>query len=140
MPAKVRFTEIKQVVPAKPGIYEIYTVTGTPLKVGIGGNLRKRLLQHHASRQSCLRLKPDGNWSNPKDVVSKGSILAKHLYYDSRFSKKHNLTTEAGRRMFLEENCFITFKVTPTRELARELEKLREQQCFFRYCSQVQAR
>ncbi len=140
MPTTVRFSQVKQVVPAGPGIYEIYTNTGTPLKVGIGHNLQKRLLQYRASRQSCLRLKLGGDRSNPEDVMSKGSILAKHLYYDPSLSIEHDLTTEAGRRSFLEESCLIAFEETKTREKARELEKLREHEKVFRYCKRVEVR
>ena len=137
MVTTIRFDQVGRDVPAKPGIYEIHTDTGTALKVGIGINLRKRLLQHRASRQSCLRLKSGGKRSNPDDVVSKGSILAKHLYYDRSIAGDYDLKSEVERRKFLVENCYITFEVTETKACARELERLREQQRSFRYQNRV---
>lgn len=137
MSTKVRFTRISQDIPPSPGIYEILTDDGTSLKVGIGANLRQRLLQHRASLQSCLRLKPGGHWSNPGDVISKRSILAKHLYYDRSLTRRYDLTSEADRRRFLEERCYVEFELTETKEKARELEKIREQQGRFRYSQKV---
>jgi hypothetical protein len=133
MEKKIRFSEIEVEVPAKPGIYEIHTDTGIPLKVGIGGNLRVRLLQHRASRDSCLRLKPGGMRCNPDDVVSKGSILAKHLYYDQSITADYNLQVQADRRRYLINNCFIVFSLTETKEAARALEKVLENSGSFRY-------
>jgi len=137
MSTKVRFKRISQEIPAGSGIYEILTDDGTSLKVGIGANLRQRLLQHRASLQSCLRLKAGGDWSNPGDVVSKRSILAKHLYYDRWLTSQYDLTSEADRRRFLEERCYIKFELTETREKARELERIREQHGRFRYSQKV---
>lgn len=137
MEKKIRFSEIEVEVPARPGIYEIHTDTGIPLKVGIGGDLRKRLLQHRASRDSCLRLRPGGIRCNPNDVVSKGSILAKHLYYDRSITADYNLQMQADRRRYLIENCFIVFKLTETKEAARALEKVRENSGLFRYVHRV---
>src|SRR5688572_6584182 len=76
---RVSFDEIKAKVPTGPGIYKIYTLKDEPLKVGIAGNLQKRLRQHRDSRQKYLQLKPRGTWANRSDVVSKRSILAKHF-------------------------------------------------------------
>lgn len=45
----IRFSEIERYVPALPGLYEIYKDDGAALKVGIGVNLRKRLIQHRKS-------------------------------------------------------------------------------------------
>ncbi len=138
---KIRFNEIEDVVPLdKPGIYEIHTIAGVPLKVGISGNLRKRLLQHRASRQSGLRLKPSGNFSNPSDVASKASVLAKHLYYDRSITSKYDLTTEAGRRSFLQECCYIIFDVTEDRIEAKDIERQREENDSFRYVGECHVR
>ncbi len=117
----IRFSEIEKNVPALPGIYEIYTNDGEALKVGIGVNLRKRLIQHRRSRQSRLVLKPGGSWENPADVRSTQSILAKHLYF-AGCADGYDLSTEAGRQAFLEERCFIRFRVTSSRKEARSLE------------------
>jgi len=56
---KIRFSEIETTVPpgAAPGLYEIVTDEGKLLKVGISGNLRRRLVQHRQSKQSRLKLK-----------------------------------------------------------------------------------
>jgi hypothetical protein len=134
---KTRFSEIERDVPAQAGIYEIHTFTGIPLKVGIGGDLRKRLLQHRASKQSALRLKAGGQRCNPSDVRSKESILAKHLYYDTSLVADYDLRSEAGRRMFLKEKCYFIFELTANRAEARELEKLREDRSQFRYVGNV---
>lgn len=140
MEKKIRFCEIEVEVPAEPGIYKIYTDTGIPLKVGIGGNLRKRLLQHRASRDSCLRVKPGGMRCNPDDVVSKGSVLAKHLYYDRSITTDYDLKVQAGRRSYLIENCYIIFNLTVNKEAARALEKHQEKSGSFRYVDRVTMR
>lgn len=105
---RITFDEI-EVLERRPGIYEIYTNLDIPLKVGIGKDLKKRLLQHRASRQSALKLRPGGSFDNPNDVMSKGSILAKHLYYDRSIAPDFNLTDEARRREFLISQCYIVF-------------------------------
>ena len=71
---EMKFDEIEARVGKEPGIYEIYTNDGISLKVGIGVNIRNRLKQHRASRQSGLKLKLGGNFQNPSDVMSKSSI------------------------------------------------------------------
>lgn len=68
---RIRFSEIETAVPSAPGLYEIVTDEGGLLKVGISGNLRRRFSQHRQSRQSRLKLKEGGDWSNPSDVMSK---------------------------------------------------------------------
>ncbi|MFC6340098.1 hypothetical protein [Pseudomonas karstica] len=123
---RIRFSEIEATVPAAPGLYEIVTDEGGMLKVGISGNLRKRLVQHRQSRQSRLKLKEGGQWSNPSDVMSKQSILAKHLFFRSPVTG-FDLKTEAGRQVFLEQRCHVLVTVTLTREEAREMERLKEQ-------------
>jgi hypothetical protein len=134
--SQIRFSEIEQFVPSQPGLYEIYKSDGEALKVGIAVNLRKRLIQHRRSRQSRLLLKSCGCWSNPADVRSRQSILAKHLYF-ARTIDGYSLETEAGRQAFLEECCYITFIVTTTREEARALERLKEASGAFRFAGWV---
>jgi hypothetical protein len=139
---KIQFYEIKEKVPQNAGIYEIWTKSGICLKVGIGVNLRKRLLQHCASRQTGLRLKPNFNEKdriNPNNVLSKNSILAKHLYYDEQLATEYNLdlTKEINRRKFLLENCYIICEKTESKEKARELELNREKSKIIRYVDQV---
>lgn len=121
----IRFSEIEPCVPALPGIYEIYKIDGQSLKVGIGINLRKRLIQHRKSRQSRLILKTGGSWNDPADVRSAQSILAKHLYF-AGYVDGYDLRSEAGRQAFLEERCYIRFRVTSSREEARSLERVLE--------------
>jgi len=135
---KIRFSDIEKVVSAKPGIYKISTDTGILLKVGIGGNLLRRLRQHRASRDSGLKLKPNGKWSDPDDVQSKASILAKHLYFDRTIAPDLDLTQEINRGKFLLERCNITFEFTSDRLAARELEKDCEHGC--RYVGRVRQR
>ena len=137
---KVCFGEIEGKVPANAGIYEIHTLTGIPLKVGISGNLRKRLLQHRASRQSGLKLRKGGQRSEPKDVESKASILAKHLYYDTTLVAGFDLTSETERRRFLREHCCFTFEQTTNKAEARKLEEVRERELPFRYIGHVKRR
>jgi hypothetical protein len=136
-----RFSEIEQHVPASgPGLYEIHTTTGIPLKVGISKNLRERLIQHRASRQSGLNLKPGGTWDSPRDVESKKSVLAQHLYYDAQISPSFDLTCESGRRDFLEKCCVIVIELTDSPAAAKTLEKGRELSGLFRYVGPVMKR
>jgi len=137
MMKKIKFSEIKTKVPAEPGIYEIYTKDKTRLKVGIGINLRHRLLQHASSKQRCLKLKPGGNIEDPKDIRSKQSILAKHLYYDKSIAKDFDLTTEQGRQQFLCERCFIIFETMKSKDDAHKKEQLYESERKYRYYGPV---
>ena len=123
---KIRFSEVETAVPSAPGLYEIVTDEGKLLKVGISGNLRRRLIQHRQSKQNRLKLKDGGDWSNPSDVLSKQSILAKHLFFQTPVTG-YDLKTEAGRQCFLEQRCHLLITVTLTRHEAREMEKLKEQ-------------
>lgn len=134
---KIKFDEIKAEVLEKSGIYEIYTNSGVPLKVGIGNDMRRRLLQHRASRQSALKLKPGGNRTNPNDVESKQSILAKHLYYDESLTHEFDLKSEVGRQAFLSSNCYILFEYIDSRDKAKQLEALKERQVLWRYIGKV---
>jgi hypothetical protein len=123
-----------------PGIYQIWTKSGKALKVGIAANLRKRLRKHLASRDSGLKLIAGGNAYNPNDWVSKASILAKHLYFDRNLITECDLTTEKGRRRFLEDECKITYLSTRSREEARQMEDVLEKTGRFRYLGQVKVR
>jgi hypothetical protein len=139
--SRIRFDEIEAKVPGLvPGIYEIHTVDGLPLKVGISGNLRKRLLQHRASLQRGLQFNIAEEIAGPEDITSKRSILAKHLYCDSSLTSEFDLKTEAGRSAFLVKKCYITFSITETREEARRLERQRELEGRFRYTGKVISR
>jgi hypothetical protein len=129
---RIRFSEIETAVPSTPGLYEIVTDEGELLKVGISGNLRRRLVQHRQSKQSRLKLKSGGSWSNPNDVMSKQSILAKHLFFYSQ-GLGYDLKSEAGRQAFLEQRCHVLVKVTSTREEARKLEKQMERSGAYRF-------
>jgi hypothetical protein len=135
---KIRFSEIEIAVPPTSGLYEIVTDEGKLLKVGISGNLRKRLVQHRQSKQSRLKLKEGGDWSNPNDVMSKQSILAKHLFFHSP-TPGYDLKTESGRQSFLEQRCHVLVIVTSTREEAREMEKLKEQSGAYQFVGVTQA-
>jgi len=138
VPQTFRFSEIEaRIGPGQPGLYEIRTLSGEKLKVGITNDLRDRLADHRASRQSGLKLRPGGDWSRPDEVDSKKSILAKHLYYDEAIAPDYDLKTETGRRAFLSEACVILVEPNSSREKARELEKQREGQGGFRYVGDV---
>jgi len=138
MKRRVEFEEIASEVPESSGIYEIHTNDGTPLKVGIARNLRRRLASHFVSRQSGLKARVRGtsSWSCPSEVVSKASILAKHLYFDRAISHAWCLRTENGRRSFLSSSCYIDFEPLPF-ELAKEQERIRERSGVFRYVGKV---
>lgn len=137
---KITFGEIDTIVPRAPGLYEIYMRPGLALKVGIGIDIRERLLQHRASRDSGLKLKDGGNRANPDDVESKKSILAKHLYYDRSITKEYDLTTQEGRNQFLVRECFILFEAMASRAAAEVLERELERTKEYRYCGRVQCR
>jgi hypothetical protein len=141
MKTSFRLSNIEQHVPVGgSGLYEIHTTTGIPLKVGISTNLRERLIQHRASRQSGLKLKAGGTWDNPADVKSKNSVLAHHLYYDAQIAPSFELTSESGRRDFLETCCVIVIELTDSLDAARTLEKSRELSGVFRYVGPVMIR
>ncbi len=133
----IKFDDIETKALANPGIYEIYTNSGIPLKVGSAKNIKKRLLQHMTSRQSALKLKPGGSWNNPNDVKSKQSILAKHMYYDKSITDNFNLKLESGRRAFLTTECYIMLKYTNSKAAAEQLEIIRERKRKWRYFGKV---
>jgi hypothetical protein len=135
---RIRFAEIENKVPTgRSGIYEIFMDGGIPLKVGIAANVRERLLQHRASNDSGLKLKPGGSRGNPRDLESKKSILAKHLFYDESLTQEFDLKTEKGRRAFLDARCYIVFRITDTKDDARQIERTRERDGSYRYVGLV---
>ena len=135
---RICFTEIATKIQDEPGIYVIWMQSGIPLKVGIARNLRRRLKTHAVSRDSGLK-GLEANPMHPRDLTSKASILAKHLYFDRALTvaSTYDLRTENGRKKFLAEKCYITFQVTKTRDEARELEKQLEKTGAFRYAHAV---
>lgn len=135
---RISFTEIAEKVREEPGIYEIWTESGNRLKVGISKNLRKRLKQHAASRDSGLK-GLDSNPTEPAHITSKASILAKHLYFDRALdeARGYNLRSGKERKNFLAEKCYIKFLVTKTRDEARRLEIEMEKSGEFRYTREV---
>ncbi len=136
---KVRFADIDVRVPKAPGVYEVHTDAGVPLKIGIAVNLLTRLKSHRASRESGLRWREGSDRTNPDDVVSKSSILAKLLYFDTALTATFDLKTELSRRRFLAERCYLL--VTPmTLEEALRVENEGERSDRFRYVGRVRAR
>jgi hypothetical protein len=101
----ISFNDLESSVPEKPGIYEIHTRDGIALKVGMAGNLRKRFIQHRSSLQRALQLTAAGGHLNPAGMISKRSILAKHLFFDASLTGDFDLTSEEGRVAFLRERC-----------------------------------
>ena len=135
---EMRFQDIEEFLkPKQPGIYEIRMLTGTPLKVGISRDLRKRLIHHRDSLQRHLKLRSDGTCEKPADVVSKRSILTKHLYFDYEIAPDYDLRNEDDRQRFLRECCKIFVQTTHTRAEARLLEIGRELNGGFRYTGRV---
>lgn len=126
------FSQVDQLL-NKSGVYQIFTDDGIPLKVGIAAKLRARLRQHAKSSQKYLKFKHEGTDIQPSDVRSTRSILAKHLYFDSSIAPAYDLTTEEGRRKFLQAECYLMITYTDSKETARELEKLLEAKKIFRY-------
>ncbi len=135
---RISFAEIATKVSEELGIYEIWTISEIPLKVGISNNLRKRLKQHAASRDSGLK-GLGCNPTQPAHLISKASILAKHLYFDSALTVTgdYDLSTEIGRKTYLSEKCYIKFCVMKKRDDARALEKQLEKSDKFRYARKV---
>ena len=145
MARQIRFSEIRAKIPERLGIYAIHTKSGRALKVGIGKNLQARLLRHRASLDSALTSKGRHNRANPDNVVSKGSILAKHLYYDESVTRCYDLKTQSGRRNYLEERCRIRFWAprNPGSDLMKKLrglERRLEEVGHFRYVGKVRKR
>src|SRR5262245_6793387 len=118
----------------KPGLYEVLRGR-IRLKVGISGDLGKRLTQHAKSLQRKLKSVHPEPWVDPSHVRSNGSILAKHLYFDKTIAfRDYDLRTEAGRRAFLECECRVRFVTTRDRQDARKLERALEATKIYLYC------
>lgn len=120
-----------------PGLYQIFTLDGLPLKVGIAKNLRSRLNQHLKSSQKRLKSTIDGEVLEPSHLQSKQSILAKHLYFDSSLTNDNDLKTECGRRNFLTKETYLLITYTCDREEAKRLEKIAESSDMWRYKGKV---
>lgn len=133
----ITFAEVETKVSNVPGIYEIWTNTEVPLKVGISKDLKNRLKQHGAS-PDCLKINSITPL-HPGHLVSKKSILAKHLYFDRALvdMARYNLKTREGRKSFLANECKIKFQYTKNREEARMLEKFLEKSGGFRYSRKI---
>jgi hypothetical protein len=69
-------------------------------------------------------------------VVSKGSILAKHLYFARSIAPGLDLRTEKGRGAFLAK-CWVRFEILPSRQAARRRERVLEESGNYRYCGRV---
>jgi len=138
MRARFRFSEVVKKVGCIPGYYEIWTLKGVLLKVGVAADLCKRLTQHGESLQRGLKgFNGKTSWVNPSKVRSKRSILAKHLYFDSSIAPGYDLRREADRQKFLEQDCRICFKPMVSRAAAREYERERERTACIRYVGRV---
>ncbi|WP_301836168.1 hypothetical protein [Pseudidiomarina terrestris] len=120
-----------------PGLYQIHTFDGIPLKVGIAANLRRRLTQHGRSLQSKLKPIADCAVSDPHHLRSKQSILAKHLYFDRSLTEDYDLETEVGRQNFLAHQTYLLVTYTDTRDEALRLEKIAEAFDIWRYQGRV---
>jgi hypothetical protein len=79
-----------------------------------------------------LKLKEGGQRSNPSDMQSKESILAKHLYYDATVTTDFDFRLEAGCQEFLEEKCHIIFYYFEQCVCPR-IERERENDGYFHY-------
>ena len=120
---KSQFTESNSSdVPKKPGLYEIYRNDGTPLKVGISKNLRRRLMSNH-------RLSSTYN-----------STLACHMKRDKTLAPEYNLAKKSKRREFLENECYILWEVIEDEEELRRREKELEATGKFRYTGEWKGR
>ena len=133
----MRFDEIPEEVRGQAGLYEIRHGR-LLLKVGIASDLYRRLKQHKDSKQKCLKGPRIEPWSDPSGVVSKASILAKHLYFDRSIARNLDLCTEWGRRTFLG-TCRVRLACMPVLE-ARRHERLLEHSKTYRYCGIVKIR
>ena len=142
--ARINFTgnELNS-IPEEPGIYGIYLKSDdTPLKIGIGGIMKKRLKQHMKSKQNALKTNgtslSDPN-IQPSDVTSKQSILTKHLFFDNELARMYSkdFKTEKGRQAFLVQDCYILYRLVGTREDAVDLERPEENSGLYRYAGPV---
>ncbi len=136
---KIKFSEITNLDNKKAGIYEIYTNDDIPLKVGISTNIKRRLREHKNSKQKYLKIKNTNLPITPDNIKSNQSILAKHLYFDKKISSTLDLSKENDRQIFLQENCYIKFKYTETKQDARKIE-IEKEKLNFRYIGRVKIR
>ncbi|RUO56894.1 hypothetical protein CWI70_01715 [Pseudidiomarina homiensis] len=120
-----------------PGLYQIHTFDGIPLKVGIAKNLRQRLRQHARSLQRKLQPTKSEPIGDPSHLRSKQSILAKHLYFDHSLTANYDLTTELGRQTFLAHEAYLLITYTASRDEAERLEKIAEATGIWRYQGRV---
>ena len=139
----MRIIEFSQVnsVNRESGLYEILLKSGTLLKIGIGKDLRSRLNKHAKSYQKSLKV-ANGELRNvvtPEEVVSKSSILAKHLFFDSEIAPEYDLRTQSGRRQFLSDKCEIRLQYCDM-DQAKVLERQMESTGNYRYCRRVMVR
>jgi hypothetical protein len=128
-----------EALPHGSGVYEI-RCGAELLKVGIAGDLHKRLRAHARSAQRRLLSKDTPPWPDPSGVKSSQSILAKHLYFDRSLAPAHDLRVEADRLRFLNEKCQFRYRTTETREEARTIEVELEKSGAYRYVGPVRIR
>lgn len=135
---------LKDNVADSPGLYEIFLIDGTKLKVGISENVRRRLLDHAKSYQSGLKLKSEFesfslDEAAPFMIDSKKSILAKHLFFDREFAEKFNvdLKSQTGRREFLAKYCLVQVWPFNSKIDARRLEERKEKAGGYRYAKEI---
>jgi hypothetical protein len=120
-----------------PGLYQIHTFDGVPLKVGIAKSLRSRLRQHFKSSQRRLKPTTTGEISQPNHLISKQSILAKHLFFDNTLTTEYDLKTENGRHEFLKQETYLMITYTPDRDEAKRIEEIAESADLWRYKGRV---
>ena len=106
------------------------------LKVGMSGNLYRRLCDHARSPQRGLK-GPAEPWENPSQVASKRSILAKRLYFDRSITPEFDLRTQDGCRSFLETRCMVRYQVLSTEEVVLAREQEMEERGGYRYLGDV---
>jgi hypothetical protein len=121
----------------EPGLYQIHTFDGVPLKVGIAKNLHRRLNQHFKSLQRRLKPKTTGEINHPSHLISKQSILAKHMFFDNTLTTDYDLKTESGRHEFLKQETYLLITYTPDREEAKRIEEIAEGSNIWRYKGRV---
>lgn len=78
--------------------------------------------------------------TEPGDVRSTKSILARHLFFDTEIAPDLDLTTEEGRRRFLITRCSIRYRCTPSRAAANAIERKLEATGRYRYQRRLRRR
>ena len=134
-----RFNGVPATLRGTVGVYEI-AKGRTLLKVGIANCLVKRLRQHSDSLQGRLKGPKREPWTTPSAVKSKGSILTKHLYFDTEIAPGFDLRKQEDRQHFLQQCCHVRWKAMPSRKAARELERKLEASGKYRYRGRVRER